>query len=74
MSNKLPILKGDGIVRILIKTGFRPDRKRGSHLILERNKKIVVVPIHEGRDIPKGTLLSILKQAGITKEELEKYL
>jgi len=29
----------------------------------------VIVPYHR-RDIPKGTLLSILKQAGIEKEKL----
>lgn len=74
MPNKLPVLKGDEIVRILIKIGFQPDRKRGSHLILKKQNKIVVVPIHEGRDIPKGTLLSILKQSGISKKELAKYL
>ncbi|MBI4993882.1 type II toxin-antitoxin system HicA family toxin [Candidatus Wolfebacteria bacterium] len=74
MSNKLPVLKGDEIVRVLIKLGFRPNRKRGSHLILEKNGKMTVVPIHEGRDISKGTLLAILKQAGISKQELKKYL
>lgn len=74
MPNKLPVLKGDEIVRILIRIGFQPDRKRGSHLILKKQNKIVVVPIHEGRDIPKGTLLSILKQSGISKKELAKYL
>lgn len=74
MPNKLPVLKGDEIARILIKIGFQPDRKRGSHLILKKQNKIVVVPIHEGRDIPKGTLLSILKQSGISKKELAKYL
>jgi predicted RNA binding protein YcfA (HicA-like mRNA interferase family) len=33
----------------------------------------VVVPLHK-RDLPKGTLLEILKQAGISKEELKKTL
>jgi len=38
-------------------------------LILSKNAKLVVIPIHKGRDIPKGTLLSILKEADITKQE-----
>lgn len=74
MPRKLPILKTEEVARILFKLGFQPKRKKGSHLILTRNKKIVVVPVHEGRDLPKGTLMSILKQSGITKQELEKYI
>jgi predicted RNA binding protein YcfA (HicA-like mRNA interferase family) len=30
---------------------------------------MTVVPMHKG-DLPKGTLLAIIKQAGIDKEEL----
>jgi len=36
-------------------------------------KRRVVVPFHK-RDLPKGTLLEILKQAGINKEELRELL
>lgn len=41
----------------------------GSHFIFydEENKKRVTVPYHT-KDLPKGTILSILKQAGITQE------
>ena len=30
---------------------------------------MTIVPMHK-RDLPKGTMLAILKQAGIDKEEL----
>jgi len=33
-------------------------------------KKRIIVPVHK-KDLPKGTLLEILKQAGINKEEIE---
>jgi hypothetical protein len=36
-------------------------------------KRRVVIPLHK-RDLPKGTLLEILKQAGINKEELRELL
>ena len=36
-------------------------------------RRRVVVPLHK-RELPKGTLLEILKQAGMTKEELEHLL
>jgi len=33
-------------------------------------RKTIVVPMHGNRDIPKGTFMSILKQAGISKDEI----
>ena len=35
--------------------------------------KTVVVPVHGGRDMKKGTLLRILKQAGIDKSAIDWY-
>ena len=74
MADKLPVLKTDEIVRALFKLGFRSKRKRGSHLILERSGQVIVVAIHEGRDVPRGTLKRILKQANVSLEEFMKML
>ena len=71
---KLPAITSKKLIRALEKLGFQLDHKTGSHFIFYdlENKKRVTVPYHV-KDLPKGTLSSILKQAGITKEELEKY-
>ena len=70
---KLPILTARKLIKILEKLGFRLDHKTGSHFIFydSKNKRRAVVPCH-GKDLPKGTILSILKQTGITREELGK--
>ncbi|MDE1857161.1 MAG: type II toxin-antitoxin system HicA family toxin [Candidatus Micrarchaeota archaeon] len=51
--------------------GFNLSRQRGSHLIFIKfesdRKRIVVVPNH--REIDPGTLLSIISQSGVSKEE-----
>lgn len=72
---KLPVLNSKKLIKILEKLGFRLDHKTGSHFIFydSKNKRRAVVPFHT-KDLPKGTILSILRQAGITKEELEKCL
>lgn len=46
-------------------------RTKGSHRIFKNQAtgKMTVVPMHK-RNLPKGTMLAILKQAGIDKEEL----
>jgi len=68
---KLPSLTPQKIIKILEKKGFILDRVKGSHHIYyhPEMKKRVVVPLHK-RDLPRGTLLEILRQAGISREEL----
>jgi len=70
---KLPILSGYKIVKKLSKIGFRLTRQSGSHMILvkEDGEKItVVVPKH--KELAKGTLLSIISQSGLSREEFLK--
>lgn len=59
------------IIKFLKKKGFRIDHTTGSHYIFRhpKNKKRVTIPYHS-RDLPKGTLNSILKQAEISKKEI----
>jgi predicted RNA binding protein YcfA (HicA-like mRNA interferase family) len=68
---KLPSFTPQKIIRILEKKGFLLDRSKGSHHIYyhPETKRRVVVPLHK-KDLPKGTLFEILKQAGLQKEEM----
>lgn len=68
---KLPSLTPKKIITILESRGFALDRVKGSHHIYyhPETKRRVVVPLHK-KDLPKGTLFEILKQVGISKDEL----
>ena len=68
---KLPALTSQKVIKLLQKKGFVLDRVKGSHHIYFHLglKRRVVVPFHN-KDLPKGTLLEILRQAGIEKDEL----
>ena len=70
---KFPSLKPQEVVRKFKKLGFVEDRQKGSHLILYNSKlqKRVVIPMHV-RDLPKGTLLAIIKESGLSKEAFLK--
>ena len=63
---KLPNLTSKKLVSLLKKNGFQLDRTTGSHFIFyhHKTKKRVTLPFH-AKDLPKGTLHSILKQAGL---------
>lgn len=68
---KLPALNPEKVIKIIEKKGFVLDRVKGSHHIYlhPETRQRVVIPVHK-KDLPKGTLMEILKQAGIKKEEL----
>lgn len=55
--------------------GFVLDHASGSHFIYfnPESKRRAVIPQHN-RDIPKGTLLSILREAGFSREEFLEFL
>ena len=71
--SKSPSLTPKELIRLLERKGFVFDRTKGSHQIyFYAEKKLrVVVPMHT-KDLATGTLHAILKQAGISKEELTK--
>ncbi|MDB5284106.1 MAG: uncharacterized protein JWO06_3181 [Bacteroidota bacterium] len=71
--SKTPSLTSKDVIRLLEQHGFELKRVNGSHhyYVNPLSKKITVVPMHN-KDLPKGTLLAILKQAGIDKGELNK--
>ncbi|MBS9523920.1 type II toxin-antitoxin system HicA family toxin [Litoribacter alkaliphilus] len=57
-------------MKILESHGFSLERSKGSHhLFRHPNGLRVIVPVHS-LDMKKGTLLSILKQVGLSKDDL----
>ncbi len=64
---KLPVVSGREAVRALARVGYKLDHQRGSHLILrceEPPHRRLTVPDH--RELAKGTLRAIIRQAGLT--------
>ncbi len=66
---RLRNIKSKEVVKILQKFGFEIRRQTGTHVILRKNEKTVVVPVHK-ETIPIGTLKSIEKQASIKFREI----
>ncbi len=56
-------------MRLLERNGFMLDHVVGSHHVYIKEAKRVTVPLHN-HDLPKGTLLEILKQAGIPRDAI----
>ncbi|MGH7754819.1 MAG: type II toxin-antitoxin system HicA family toxin [Vulcanimicrobiaceae bacterium] len=72
---RLPSVRSERLVRALQRAGFRIDRQRGSHAILVRDDgRFASVPMHAGRDVPRGLLARILADTGMTADELRDLL
>lgn len=67
---KLPRVSGRDVIKALSKIGFVFARQKGSHVVMikqtSEGKIALVVPLH--KEIDKGTLLEIIKQAKLTRE------
>ena len=63
---ELPHVSGAAAIRALERLGFVAVRQRGSHVMMRRGSVGCVVPMH--REIKRGTLGGILRQAGVAAE------
>ena len=69
-------IEGQKVVAALKRAGFREIRIRGSHFYLEppQGGLVITVPVHAGKVLKPKTLKSILDQAGLSLDELNKLL
>jgi predicted RNA binding protein YcfA (HicA-like mRNA interferase family) len=71
----VPSLPGERIVRALERAGFKVAGVTGSHHIMRHaDGRGTTVPVHQGRDVAKGTLRGILSDTGLSVEELRRLL
>jgi predicted RNA binding protein YcfA (HicA-like mRNA interferase family) len=74
--SRLPGVSGVELVKALRKAGFEVLRQKGSHVSLEKKDSTghwrTVVPRHH--ELARGTLHDILKQTGLTRDDLLELL
>ncbi|MEZ5574687.1 MAG: type II toxin-antitoxin system HicA family toxin [Candidatus Competibacteraceae bacterium] len=70
---KLKTLSGKEVCGTLENHGFNKTRQRGSHIVMQKQVPgstiTVLVPDH--KEIRIGTLLSIIRQSGLSRSEFE---
>jgi len=73
MSGALPVVSGKETAQALLRAGFAVISTRGSHQKLRHDDgRVVIVPLH--RELARGTLASILRQAGLSPVEFKGLL
>lgn len=71
---KLPVVSGRQLVQVLERRGFAFDRQRGSHIMLFRSDPPTTLSVPDHRELDRGTLRAILRQAGISPSQLLQLL
>ncbi len=63
---------GCEFIDIAIKFGYEFRRQSGSHVILKKDSNRLTIPLHQ--TLKTGTLLQIMREMGITREQLFEQL
>ena len=71
---KLPRISGRECVRALEKGGGFFKRQEGSHIILRRNDPFAQIVVPDHKELDRGTLRAIIRQAGLSIDEFTNLL
>ncbi|MCL1469544.1 type II toxin-antitoxin system HicA family toxin [Argonema antarcticum] len=72
--SRLPRISGRECVKALEKVGFYFLRQRASHISLCRDEPFAQVVVPDHREIAKGTLRNIIRDAGLSVDEFIELL
>ena len=64
---ELPRISGNNAIKVFESLGFKVVRQKGSHVVLRKDDRGCVIPVH--KELAIGTLRNAIKQASITADE-----
>jgi predicted RNA binding protein YcfA (HicA-like mRNA interferase family) len=72
--SKLPRISGRECVQALEQAGFYIKRQESSHVVLRRDDPFIQVVVPDHKELDRGTLRAIIRQAGLGVDEFIKLL
>jgi predicted RNA binding protein YcfA (HicA-like mRNA interferase family) len=74
--SRLGSYRGEQVVKAFQRAGWSIDRVRSSHVILEKEGFMATlsVPVHKGKNVKRGTLRDLIRDAELSVEEFLKYV
>jgi len=72
--SKLPRISGRECIKALEKAGFQVKRQEGSHIVLRRTDPFAQLVVPDHKELDRGTLRAIIRQAGMSVEEFSRLL
>jgi predicted RNA binding protein YcfA (HicA-like mRNA interferase family) len=72
--SRLPGISGRECVRALERAGFYIRRREGSHIVMRQDTPLAQLVVPDHRELDRGTLRAIIRQAGLSVDEFSKLL
>jgi predicted RNA binding protein YcfA (HicA-like mRNA interferase family) len=72
--SKLPRVSGQECIKALAKIGFEEKRQQGSHIVLRRNDPFAQLVVPDHKELDRGILRAIIRQADLSVEEFNQLL
>ncbi|MFI5201243.1 MAG: type II toxin-antitoxin system HicA family toxin [Candidatus Kapaibacterium sp.] len=70
----VPLISTDQVIRVFESFGWSADRSRGSHIMMTKAGEIATLAIPRRRELPRGTLRSLIRNAELSIEQFnERY-
>jgi predicted RNA binding protein YcfA (HicA-like mRNA interferase family) len=70
----LPRISGRECARALARVGFYLKRQEGSHMVLRRDDPFAQVVVPDHKELDRGTLRAIIRQAGLSVDEFSNLM
>jgi len=74
--SRLGSYKGEEVVKAFQRAGWKITRQRSSHVILEKegHEATLSIPVHKGKNVKRGTLRDLIKDARMSVDEYFEYI
>ncbi len=72
--SKLPVISGRDCIKALGKSRFYFKRQEGSHITLRRDDPFAQVVVPDHKELDRGTLRAIIRQAGLAVDEFVRLM
>ena len=70
----LPVVSSDEVIQAFVRAAWFIARRKGSHTTLTRAGSFVVLTVPQHREMPRGTLRALIRDAGLSVEEFIELL
>ncbi len=67
----IPAMSGRDVIRTFEALGWWVDRRRGSHVVMLKSGETASLIIPDHKEVRKGTLRSLIQDAGLTVDEFK---
>lgn len=76
MAPALPVVSGKEAVKAFLRDGWTEKSRKGSHVKLVKSGRPnpIIIPVHGGKPLDRGTLASIIRHSGLTVSEFIELL